>query len=301
MNILIIYPSWEERSLLGFEKDVESSVYDRVIVFENARPINSEKIASIKTEIIRKCDDIKLKYETRPLDFDSSSSWGVLKDIASTINGDDKVTLDISTMSRNLIWALLFFIKEKVKEVDIIYHQPYKYSNEWLSRDAELPRLLFKHSGIVSIEKQTLLVIVTGFDIERTKQLVYFYNPSKVILLIQKQNRLDDEKRNTFELHSDECRKIGLKAEVEEIDCYDGDWGYNVIEKVVTDNLSSYNIIVSSLGPKLSAVSVYRTYLKHPEIALTYLPCKEYNVNYCEGIGGGLYKKVCLSEQSGTE
>ena len=297
MNILIIYPSWEERSLLGFEKDVESTVFDRVILFENARPINSDKISSIRTEIIKKCDNKNLKYETITLDFDSSSSWRVLKDLALTINEEDKVTLDISTMSRNLIWALLFFVKEIVTEVDVIYYQPNKYSNEWLSRDAELPRLLFKHSGIVSIEKQTLLVIITGFDIERTKQLVYFYNPSKVVLLIQKQNRLDDENRNTFELHSDECRKIGLKADVEAIDCYDGDWGYNVIEKVVSENLSSYNIIVSSLGPKLSAVSVYRTYLKHPEIALTYIPCKEYNVNYCEGLGCGFNKKVSFGEQ----
>lgn len=301
MNILITYPSWEERSLLGFEKDVESTVFDKVILFENARPINSEKIASIKTEIIRKCDDINQKYETITLDFDSSSSWCVLKDLAATINGDDKVTLDISTMSRNLIWALLFFIKEKVTGVDVIYYQPHKYSNEWLSRDAELPRLLFKHSGIVSIEKQTLLVIITGFDIERTKQLVYFYNPSKVVLLIQKQNRLDEESRNTFELHSDECRKIGLKADVEAIDCYDENWGYNVVEKVVSDNLSSYNIIVSSLGPKLSAVSVYRTYLKHPEIALTYIPCKEYNVNYCEGIGSGFNKMVSFGERREAE
>ena len=296
MNILIIYPSWEDRSFLGFEKDVESKVFDRVILLENAKPVNTDKIALIKKEIIRTCDNKNMKYETRTLDFDSPSSWYVLNDLVATVNGDDSVTLDISTMSRNLIWALLFFVKEIVTGVDVIYHQPNKYSNEWLSRDAELPRLLFKHSGIVSIEKQTLLVIVTGFDIERTKQLVYFYNPSKVVLLIQKQNRLDDENRNTFELHSEECRKIGLKAEVETIDCYDEDWGYDVIEKVVSENLSSYNIIISSLGPKLSAVSVYRAYLKHPEVALTYIPCKEYNVNYCEGIGRGFNKKVRLGE-----
>ena len=166
-----------------------------------------------------------------------------------------------------------------------MYHQPYKYSNEWLSRDAELPRLLFKHSGIVSIEKQTLLVIITGFDLERTKQLVYFYNPSRVILLIQKPNRLDENTRNTSRLHADECMKMGVKTEYMEIDCYSEDWGYGVIEKVISENLESFNIVVSSLGPKLSAVSVYKTFINHPEIALTYIPCKEYNVNYCEGIG----------------
>lgn len=296
MNILIIYPSWEDRSLLGFEKDIESTVFDRVILFENTRPINSDKISSVKTKIIEKCENVKLKIETITLDFDRSSSWSILKDLVSTFKSGDNITIDVSTMSRNLIWALSFFIKEIVASVDFIYHQPNKYSEDWLSRDADLPRLLFKHSGIVSIEKQTLMVIVTGFDIERTKQLVYYYNPSKVVLLIQEPNRLDDEKRNTFELHSDECRKIGLRAEVEIIDCYNQDWGYNVIEKVVSENVTNYNIIVSSLGPKLSAVSVYKTYIKHPEIALTYIPCKEYNIDYSEGIGRCFSKKVCFSE-----
>lgn len=285
MNILMVYPSWEERSALGFDKDIESKKFDRVILFENAAPINSEKIAPIIAEIERKCNDSKMKCDRIILDFNSASCWGELKDLMASVNSDDSIKLDICTMSRNLIWALLFFLKEKVASVDIVYHQPYKYSNEWLSRDAELPRLLFKHSGIVSIEKQTLLVIITGFDLERTKQLVYFYNPGRVILLIQKPNRLDDNTRNTSKLHADECIKMGVKTEVKEIDCYDEDWGYGVIEKVVSENLESYNIVVSSLGPKLSAVSVYKTFLKHPEIALTYIPCKEYNINYCEGIG----------------
>ena len=285
MNILIVYPSWEERSALGFDKDIESTKFDRVILFENAAPINSEKISPIIAVIERKCNDSKINYDKIILDFNSASCWGELKNQMASINRDDCITLDICTMSRNLIWALLFFLKEKVSSVEIVYHQPYKYSNEWLSRDAELPRLLFKHSGIVSIEKRTLLVIITGFDLERTKQLVYFYNPSRVILLIQKPNRLDENNRNTSKLHADECIKMGVKTEYTEIDCYSEDWGYGVIEKVISENLKSFNIVVSSLGPKLSAVSVYKAFLNHPEIALTYIPCKEYNINYCEGIG----------------
>lgn len=285
MNILMIYPSWEERSALGFKKDIESTCFDKIIIFENAVPVNSEKIAVVIAEITKRCDDSGITYDRISLDFNSASSWGKMKDLMASINYDDSVKLDVCTMSRNLMWALLFFLKEKVASVDIVYHQPYKYSNEWLSRDAELPRLLFKHSGIVSIDKQTLLVIITGFDLERTKQLVYFYNPSRVILLIQKPNRLDENARNSSILHANECLKMGVRTDVVEIDCYGKDWGYNIIDEVVSENLKNYNIVVSSLGPKLSAVSVYKTYLKHPEIALTYIPCREYNVNYCEGIG----------------
>lgn len=292
MNLLMMYPSWEERSVLGFERDIEASSVDKLILFENANPINSSRIAPIIARIEEKCNDRRIVYDKISLEFGKASVWGALNNLVSSFNSDDCVKLDICTMSRNLIWALLFFLKEKVKTVDIVYHQPNSYSDQWLSRDAMLPRLLYKHSGIVSIEKKTLLVILTGFDVERTKQLVYFYNPSKVVLLIQKPNRLDNNVRNTSLLHSDECDKMGVRTSVELIDCYGEDWGYEVIEKVVAENLSDYNIVVSSLGPKLSSISVYRTFLKHPEIALTYIPCREYNENYCEGIGDSFESEI---------
>lgn len=295
MNILIIYPSWEERSLLGFEKDLELYRIDKVILFENATPVNPESITPIVEQIEKKCDNRNIECKKVRLEFAKAKIWNELKGLITSFNNDDNIKLDICTMSRNLIWALLFFLKEKVRGVDIVYHQPIKYSNEWLSRDADLPRLLFKHSGIVSIEKPTLLVIVTGFDSERTKQLVYFYNPSKVLLLIQEPNKFDSNVRNTPQVHADECVKMGVKTEYKMIDCYGGDWGYEAIERVISENLPNYNIIVSSLGPKLSAISVYRVYLKHPEIALTYIPCKEFNVNYCEGIGDSLNCNIRFS------
>lgn len=285
MNILILYPSWEDRSVLGFEKDIEGQDFHKVVLMENANPVNKAAIAKKMIEVENICDDRGIPHFRIELDFGSPQFWKNLKGLIASFDNADRISLDISTMSRNLIWALLFFLKEKSHHVGIVYHQPHKYSNDWLSRDAEPPRLLFKHSGIVSMEKRTLLIIVTGFDVERTKQLVYYYNPSKIILLIQKPNRLDDNVRNTSAIHAGECEKMGAKADVEPIDCYAEDWGFSTMEAIVSRNLEHYNIIVSSIGPKLSAVSVYRTFLLHPEIALAYIHCKEYNPCYCEGIG----------------
>lgn len=57
-------------------------------------------------------------------------------------------------------------------------------------------------------------------------------------------------------------------------------------------NKGKANFILTSLGPKLSAISAYQCYLEHPEIALSYLPCKEYNVDYCHGIGDRFSKTI---------
>ena len=38
----------------------------------------------------------------------------------------------ITTMSRNIIWASLFFFREAFKQITIIYHKPNSYSDTCL-------------------------------------------------------------------------------------------------------------------------------------------------------------------------
>ena len=70
----------------------------------------------------------------------------------------------------------------------------------------------------------------------------------------------------------------------EEINSYADDFGKNAISKIVEKLTSTYNVILTSLGPKPSAVSAYLTYMDNPMIALCYVPCREYNKDYCKGL-----------------
>ena len=144
-----------------------------------------------------------------------------------------------------------------------------------------------KHSGIYDLGKETTLIMITGFDEERTKYLLYKFEPKKVYLLVQSGQQYDNLDRNNVMIHTNICREFGLKEEdiiSNHINAYSDDLGYNAINNAINAEIDS-NIILASFGPKPSAVAAYRCYMQHPEIALCYLPCNEYNPKYCQGIG----------------
>eukprot|EP01037_Dinobryon_pediforme_P007472 gene7472-7536_t len=132
------------------------------------------------------------------------------------------------------------------------------HSEDWLTREPDIPR----------------------FDSERVSQLISFFDPKKVLLGIQLGSQFGNHLRNNGKLH-----KIEADYEIVEIDGYSSDMGYAALEGCVSKHIEEYNIVVTSLGPKLTALSLYKLFQKHNEIALAYIPCKDFNLEYSSGIG----------------
>lgn len=290
-NILILYPSWESRSYGGFLRDLEKSAFTDCIIIRNETHHCEEALNQVD-EINKKCTENHIRISYLDIDNNVTNNWRIIEGkISTVVDNEDKISLDITTMSRNIVWSLLYFLRAKVRNVDIFYHKPDAYNNDWISREPEQPRLLFKHSGIYDLAKKTTLVLVTGFDEDRTKHMLYKYEPQKVYLLVQEGEQFDNKQRNNEVVHRNVCEDFGLNKEniiSKQIDSYSSDFGFDTMESVIQEeNLS--NIILASFGPKPSAVAAYRCYMEHPEIALCYLPCKDYNIDYCQGIGGSLY------------
>lgn len=289
-NILILYPSWESRSYDGFLRDLEKSSYTNCIIIRNETH-HCEQAQKQVDEINKKCAENHICTSYLDIDNDVTNNWRIIEEKINTfVNNEDKIFLDITTMSRNIVWSLLYFLKAKVRTVDIIYHTPETYNNDWISREPEQPRLLFKHSGIYDLAKKTALVIVTGFDEERTKYMLYKYEPQKVYLLVQDGEQFNNKERNNESIHRLVCEDFGLNKDCiisKSINSYSSDFGFDTLESVIQEESLS-NIILASFGPKPSAVAAYRCHMQHPEIALCYLPCKDYNIDYCQGIGSSV-------------
>jgi len=298
-NILILYPSWESRSYRGFLRDLEKSCFSHSIIVHNATH-HCEETQKQVTEICKKCRENRIDVSYLDINGDAANNWRNIEDkITSFIDKEDKISIDITTMSRNIVWSLLYFLKAKVKNVDIVYHKPETYNNDWISREPEQPRLLFKHSGIYDLAKRTTLVLVTGFDEERTKYMLYKYEPQKVYLLVQDGEQFNNKERNNEDIHRLVCEDFGLNKDniiTKSINSYSSDFGYETIESVIQEEHLS-NIILASFGPKPSAIAAYKCYMEHPEIALCYLPCKDYNLDYCQGIGDSVSYTLNFPEE----
>lgn len=284
-NIIFICPSWEDRSLLGFKQDYEDVKTSKVIALRKEHPINESEISECIDEITSICTQQAIAYEEVIWKDNPFDNIEQLNSCLNKLKSDDIVHIDITTMPRDIIWTLLFFLNQRSNQVLIRYYKPESYHDTWLSKEPLSPRLLLKHSGIIELGKPQCVVIITGFDEERTRQIVSKFEPQKVVLCIQKGEQFNNTNRNESSRHELICKNVGvLDVSSVEIDCYGKDFGEQTIDNVIS-SLSDYNIIISSFGPKPSAIGVYMAYQKHQEVALCYVPCKEYNKDYCKGIG----------------
>lgn len=288
-KLLIICPSWEDRSWLGFQQNINDSNFSHVIIIKKMNPVNPHEVDEQIAKIERYCNDntisnIELLWHDNPIE-----NWNALQQMSGVIFLETEVMIDITTMPRDVIWTILFFATQTSNEIiNIKYYQPDTYNDTWLSKEPLSPRFLLKHSGLMEIGKPTCTVIITGFDTERTKQIVTQFEPQKVVLLIQTGNQFDNEKRNAGNLQREALKEMGkIDVTCYSVDFYNDDFGGDSIIEILND-LADYNVILASIGPKTSAIGAYTAYMHHPAVALCYVPCGKYNLDYCKGIGKGL-------------
>jgi len=279
-NILIIFPSWEERSTLGFQKDIETYPnLNKVFLFRyenSAHPNATDKSVGVIKDI---CLSNNINYEDVTIPNLDVKKWRKLEIFAKDIIPNTNIHIDITTMPRSVIWILFFFFAQKQNKVIAIYHKPKSYSDAWLSKDPDIPQLLFKHSGIIEFGKPTTLFVLAGFDEDRVIQLVNYYEPQNVVI------GECNPRKNDFKYGTANPEKI-------KVDEYNDVWGYDIIEDRIKNILETSNLIVASLGPKTGAISVYQCFMKYPKIALAYVPCKEFNIDYSKGIGETFINEV---------
>jgi len=290
-DVLITVLSWEDRYFLGLEKNIATYQPATVLLFKYNNPLTEEW----KRENLQRTKDLvgeKLKI-VEIEDSIPKASWFVLKDTFKDFCKSKKILLDITTMKRETIWLSLFNAKINGCETDYIYHkpQPDGYSPTWLSRDPGKPRLLYKMSGIAKLGAPTLLLVTGGYDIERLDSLIFYYEPKRTMLFFQE----GDDPRNKVNMKiCQELLKKKYKIELLfEYDAYDVDSSYNrIFEKLSAkenrgkgNSLEEYNVILNSLGAKTSAISLFNIWLKFPQVALSYIPSREYNREYSKGIG----------------
>jgi hypothetical protein len=280
MKTLITVLGWEERFLEGMKITFEKYSLNQLILITFKDYVTMEGMEGhldIVNEWAKEKNidlrHIELQYS------DSINNWRNL-DHYFTINNDfGEVILNITTIPRETIWTLLFFLRKTSDHINYIYFKPIDYTKEWLTRNHKDPRLLFKHSGIFELQKPLVLFVVTGFDAPRLDQLVEYYEPNKVVVFCQKGEQFKNLERNNTISESNQT----LVQKVE-IDSYSVDEASSIIKEQIGSNLD-HNIILAAQGPKLSSLSAYRCYLDYPDqVALAYVPAREFHTQYSVGV-----------------
>ena len=238
-----------------------------------------------RNEAKRRCKERNISFEQVRISFgDPIGTWRAINDTVSQRPGVEAI-VDCTTMPRDTLWICLQLLRQQNAVVQYAYHLPNSYDPSWLSREPGRPRLVYGLSGIASIGRPTCLVIATGFDPERTRQLIWHYEPRVILLGFQSGQQFNNDIQNVAR-HRDtltgEYREFTV---IEfELDAYSHDHGEANIATEVTRFTETHNIVMTSLGPKLSAIAMFALHVRVPEIGLVYAPSHEFNENYSSGI-----------------
>ena len=174
-------------------------------------------------------------------------------------------------------------VRDAIADLPSLSNAPENYGDGWLSRDPRTPRLVYKMSGMALPSKRTALVVTAGFDLQRAVRLIYWCEPSRVLVGLQGSPGFV-RNRSAMEIYREKLRKEH-ECHFFELDAYGEDRGLAVIEEEVARLGRSWNVIMSSLGPKLTAISLYRLQRGNPEVGLVYAPSTQFSENYSYGIG----------------
>lgn len=279
IDSVICVLGWEDRFIDGMEIIFQKNEIKNLILISFEDYVSMEGMEQ-KRELLKKSAE-KLNIRVIPIKLDYSNSienWKTLDNFFNENSFGSEVLVNITTFPRETIWTLLFFLKKVVNHFMYIYFKPNEYDKTWLTKNHKHPRLLFKHSGVFDLNKKLVLFIITGFDNNRLETIVEFYEPEEVVIFYQEGDQFDNQLRNIGIIN-------GKNITVEKIplDNYDIAGSTEIIQKYVK-KYASFNIVVSSQGPKTSALSTYKNYLLSDQnIGLAYVPAKDFNISYSKG------------------
>ena len=281
---LITVASWEERFLLGMgevlkEHTVSDSLLFYYSEYKKWTKANRKKTLSWFQEYGVHYTEVEISFG------DPVRSWHILHDriVTQAVKGDALV--DCTTMPRDTLWTCLKMLQKTRTVVDYVYRLPRSYDLEWLSREPSRPALVYKLSGIATLGRPTCLIVTTGFDPERTRQLMWYYEAPVICLGFQSGTQFGNQDQNIGR------HRAALKEEYGEfdvgeftVDAFSRDHGESAIAAQIEKYSATHNIVMTSLGPKLGAVALFRLHSKFPETALSYTHCREFNRDYSKGI-----------------
>ena len=282
VDVVVTVASWEPRFLLGIRRTLQDVTARRLVAYF-LREYGDRTDEARQTLRQLAQDRPGLDFEERELSFCAPDvTWCTLeKDLGPGAGVGKRVLLDITTMPRELIWSALFWLETAAAKVHYVYNRPETYATDWLARDPDDPRLVFKLAGTLELGRSTALVAVTGFDENRCRQAVEFYEPVRVLLATQGGQQYENNRRNVGRNFA----ASGIAIEHIEVNAYSEDHGYGELQDRVKDYSRVYNVILCSFGPKPSAVALFRLQRDFSQCALAYIGCREYNLKYSTGLG----------------
>ena len=284
-DFLITFGSWEGRFLLGLEQSLADFEVGSVLSFYYSE--YDERTAANRKKGRSICNERGISLDMRSLSIETPvENW------RSVINGVQEFArkgkvggaiIDISTMPREIIWYICWVLGKRKVSAQYVYYSPESYGEGWLSRDPRAPRLVYKLAGVAKPERRTALLVTAGFDPDRARRLVNWFEPDRLFFGLQVESKF---RRNSKEMLAiGDALNRDYECTVFELDAFGDDRGESSVSDALSGVIDTHNVVLASLGPKLTAISLFNIHRRMECSALVYAPANQFSENYSSGIG----------------
>lgn len=197
---------------------------------------------------------------------------------------DAAITLDTTTFNRDALLTTVTLLRtyRPGSLIRAVYTSPREHG-EWLTEGFRGVRNVMGFTGIQKPSQPTLLIVLSGFESERTLQLMEQHEPVKVLLGIGN----PPVAPSFLQRNVAEQQVILAQQEVETFEFPTGNIAEcsRCLEAIVQDYLGSYNLVIAPMSTKLSTLGVLLVAERYREIQITYCVPGKYNtVDYSTGV-----------------
>ncbi|MEN3322225.1 hypothetical protein VP395_00670 [Mariniflexile soesokkakense] len=199
-------------------------------------------------------------------------------------NKNLNVVIDITTFTREILLVLVKILSldrfRNVFSINLVYTPAENYP-KWLSKGVRDIRSIFGYSGLHLPSKKLMLIVLNGFEVERTKEIIDSFEPNR--LLLGKPSELNSINKKLNKISCERFEEINeryhsLIIEDFEFSCKNVLETKKVLDKLVNKYQNDYNIVISPLNNKISTLSVALLAIENENVQVCYASANQYNI-----------------------
>ncbi|WP_414828948.1 hypothetical protein [Alteromonas sp. H39] len=275
-SILISSTSFEKRWKSVLE-DIGVDNWKRVVLFTNEKNNDGEVLFPNKSNfIIASC-----KY-TDPIDVLFTCNEKLVPVLTDLTGLNCKIVFDISTFTREMLLIILKVLDYHnfLKHSTFIYTPSKSMSENWLSKGVLNTRSVLGYAGDFDLNSETHLILLSGFEVERSIEAIEEYEPTFLTVLSGDSNSSYSEAyyARSKELVENLKTLYGSNFYSEEIDITDlAKLKTYILELLRSEKFQNQNVVIIPLSNKISTLALGLAMLEVTHAQVVYPQPAEYN------------------------
>ena len=287
IDVFICSSSFEERCFSIPKEAVKLDIPSKLIFYvedlESKINQNAKKLASILGD---SSHEIAIQINN-PAQTLKKMSYALSEVIS--VEKPQNFLIDITTFTHEGLLMLfkLFQLKIKEKNKDKLFlcyngAKDYSYNEtipekKWLSKGVKSVRSILGYPGLFDPSKKNHLVVLFGFEEERTRRLIDIFEYNLVSLAVgSKDASITDDHQKLNEARHEELLDLYPNAKKFEISLIDANQTKSQLLEHLKD-FSEYNTVIAPMNNKISTIGTGLAAIEKPEIQLSHLTANQYN------------------------